>query len=378
MIVIVDDEEVFRETVSRVLTGAGYAVREFEGPSSALEQLADLVPEIIISDIMMPDMTGYEFKQEYDGKFASRNTPFVFLSSLTDSDSMVKGLDMDADDYITKPIEPEVLKAKVRSILRRRHRNSLPVFHGNVSRMPFIDLIKFSETKGLTGRLDIMVDNRLLSLKFQGGVPQFEDLMDEDIEKLYDIEEGEFIVYSLPVDLGELSIVQGELESDKTSADDASNELVFTEKDKPMGILSGVTLGHRLFQLQTEFVMVPEYMVVTLTVFNGKVLAKKVTKIASEDLRRDILEDMMKKQHQEVEAKVKSKRDELKERDIPKDASSGGTSSTEMIWEGFEKYRGRDFRAALEIWEKAYELSPDSKTLETNIRMLKKKIESSR
>ena len=81
MIVAVDDEELYCELLVEALQPAGFQVRCFASAGDALAALDKLEPELIVSDVEMPEMDGFDFYREYQQKYAFRHTPFVFLTS---------------------------------------------------------------------------------------------------------------------------------------------------------------------------------------------------------------------------------------------------------------------------------------------------------
>lgn len=155
-IVAVDDDEGVLAFLNDVLTRASYDVTTFTTAKQALEHLAKHEPELIISDVVMPETGGFAFKQAYQQSFPSRRTPFVFLSSMSDESTVVRGLDAGADDYIVKPAAAEVLLAKIRAVLRRTEKaDATPMFQGDLNKYPFVKVLQFCEVKGLTGDVEI-------------------------------------------------------------------------------------------------------------------------------------------------------------------------------------------------------------------------------
>ena len=116
-IVIAEDSRIQAKILERRLTEAGHRVRWGEDGQAALDLVREQPPAIIVSDIEMPNMTGYEFckavKQDHDLK----KIPFVLLSTLSDPLDIIKGLDAGADNYVTKPYESEYLIGRIHSLL---------------------------------------------------------------------------------------------------------------------------------------------------------------------------------------------------------------------------------------------------------------------
>lgn len=102
------------------LASAGYAVIAFDDPREALAELRDgLRPDVVVSDITMPPMDGFEFYAQVREIAELRGVPFLFLTALEDRASMRKGMTLGADDYLTKPVQKAELLEAVRVRLRR-------------------------------------------------------------------------------------------------------------------------------------------------------------------------------------------------------------------------------------------------------------------
>ncbi len=117
-ILVVEDEKGIRDTIAIFLQREAYQVlKAFDG-DDALEILKEEKVDLILADIMMPKIDGIKLLKI----LRARNdlTPFIFLSAKSENCDKVNGLDLGADDYITKPFEPDELLARVRSHLRRQ------------------------------------------------------------------------------------------------------------------------------------------------------------------------------------------------------------------------------------------------------------------
>ena len=99
------------------LTDAGHAVRWGENGALALEMARERRPDIIISDIEMPVATGYDFCKAVKTDPALRTVPFILLSTLSDPIDIIRGLDAGADNYVTKPYEPDYLLGRMQALL---------------------------------------------------------------------------------------------------------------------------------------------------------------------------------------------------------------------------------------------------------------------
>jgi DNA-binding response OmpR family regulator len=116
-ILVVDDEPDIVEVLKYNLEKENYIVMEAYSGKEALEKLNNS-PDLILLDIMLPDMNGFEVCAEIKEREPHRNIPIIFLTALSSESDEVKGLGLGAVDYIIKPISPQKLKARVKSNLR--------------------------------------------------------------------------------------------------------------------------------------------------------------------------------------------------------------------------------------------------------------------
>ena len=114
IILIVDDTPENLRLLGDMLEDEGYEVMvATNGPDALENAMADPPPDLILLDIMMPGMDGYEVCRRLKGNIATRDIPVVFLTSMADTDDEARGLEMGAVDYITKPFKLELVKARV-------------------------------------------------------------------------------------------------------------------------------------------------------------------------------------------------------------------------------------------------------------------------
>jgi two-component system, OmpR family, alkaline phosphatase synthesis response regulator PhoP len=118
-ILIADDEPDILEIIKYNLQSEGYEVVTAKNGNEAIEQARRFNPDLIILDIMMPGKNGIEVCNILRMQPAFNDTLIIFLTALSDEGTEVKGLEMGADDFITKPISPKVLVSKVNALFRR-------------------------------------------------------------------------------------------------------------------------------------------------------------------------------------------------------------------------------------------------------------------
>lgn len=118
-IFVIDDERDILDILKINLTSEGYDVRIFTSAETALNQLTSDMPDLIILDIMMPGMDGYEFCKKIRSQDRVSHVPIIFLSAKTEEFDKVLGLELGGDDYISKPFSVKELKSRVKAVLRR-------------------------------------------------------------------------------------------------------------------------------------------------------------------------------------------------------------------------------------------------------------------
>ncbi|MBS3999913.1 MAG: response regulator transcription factor [Desulfobulbaceae bacterium] len=124
LIVIVDDEPDIVELVSIHLVKAGYKVKSFEDAESLFKFLKANIPDLFILDLMLPDADGFEICKYLKKEEKYSNIPVIMLTARTDEMDKVLGLELGADDYVTKPFSPRELVARVKVVLRRDDKTS--------------------------------------------------------------------------------------------------------------------------------------------------------------------------------------------------------------------------------------------------------------
>jgi DNA-binding response OmpR family regulator len=117
-VLVVDDEPKVSETVKAYLESDGYGVHTAANGVEALKAFKEYAPDLVILDLVLPDLDG---EQVCTLIRAEGDTPVIMLSAKSSEESHIKGYEVGADDYVTKPFRPRVLMAKVRALLRRAY-----------------------------------------------------------------------------------------------------------------------------------------------------------------------------------------------------------------------------------------------------------------
>ena len=115
-LLVVDDDRRIRDLLSRFLTAEGYRVSTADTAADARAKLKGLSFDLLVLDVMMPGETGFDFAQSLR---THSNVPILMLTARDAAESRIKGLEMGADDYLSKPFEPRELSLRIANILKR-------------------------------------------------------------------------------------------------------------------------------------------------------------------------------------------------------------------------------------------------------------------
>lgn len=119
LIYIVEDDESIREIETIALENSNYIVSAFENAKEFYKKLDELVPDLILLDVMLPDESGYDIVRKLRKRPATQDIPIIMVTAKTTEMDMIKGLDGGADDYIKKPFSIMELITRVKALLRR-------------------------------------------------------------------------------------------------------------------------------------------------------------------------------------------------------------------------------------------------------------------
>lgn len=119
LIYIVEDDESIREIETIALKNSNYIVSAFENAKEFYKKLDELVPDLILLDVMLPDESGYEIVRKLRKRPATQDIPIIMVTAKTTEMDMIKGFDGGADDYIKKPFSIMELITRVKALLRR-------------------------------------------------------------------------------------------------------------------------------------------------------------------------------------------------------------------------------------------------------------------
>jgi two-component system alkaline phosphatase synthesis response regulator PhoP len=128
-ILVVEDEKDIRDLVRFHLEQEGFSVREADSGEAALQQIASERPAMVVLDLMLPGTDGLEVCRRLRQSEGTHALPVIMLTARAAEVDRVLGLELGADDYLTKPFSPRELVARVKAVLRRTHGEDLPSPH---------------------------------------------------------------------------------------------------------------------------------------------------------------------------------------------------------------------------------------------------------
>jgi len=153
-ILVVDDEEAILELLSYNLTKEGYRVTCAASGEDALKEAGTQLPDVIVLDLLLPGVDGIEVCRRLKAGAPTSGIPIVMLTAKGEETDIVAGLEVGADDYVTKPFSPRVLVARIRAVLRRRAQT--PLGEG--------DAVKVHDLKIHPGRHEVLFRGKPVEL----------------------------------------------------------------------------------------------------------------------------------------------------------------------------------------------------------------------
>jgi len=147
LIAIIDDEPDILELVSLSMEKSGYDTIKFDNGADLLAALPKKLPDLLILDLMLPDMDGFDICKEIRKNDSFANLPIIMLTAKNDVTDRVLGLEFGADDYVVKPFSPRELAARVKAVLRRQNGTFEETKSIKIGHDLMIDLQKYKVTK---------------------------------------------------------------------------------------------------------------------------------------------------------------------------------------------------------------------------------------
>jgi two-component system phosphate regulon response regulator PhoB/two-component system alkaline phosphatase synthesis response regulator PhoP len=187
LIAIVDDEPDIVDLVSINLQRAGFEIKGFGDALAFLKFLERRLPDLVILDVMLPDMDGFEVCRHMKGDARTAPIPIIMLTAKGDETDRVVGLELGADDYITKPFSVRELTARVKAVLRRGLEKG-PAAEIRISRDLIIDPAKYEVM--LSGRRIDLTSSEFKILAFLASKPGRVFTRDQILDHLWGSEKA--------------------------------------------------------------------------------------------------------------------------------------------------------------------------------------------
>ncbi len=203
-ILIVDDNDHVLKLLRISLEKAGYEIYEAGNGDEGLEKAKEVLPDLIISDVMMPMTDGIEFCWMIRDNSPIPMVPFIFMTSLEDQDMEIRGFRAGADEYLVKPVDRKVLLEKVGTLLKRASKvqsidnnpsEAVKGFEGNLADLSLAEVIQLLSLNQRSGVLSIETDEKgeIVFIKGQMIFGEYGSLSGEDaIYKVVPQTQGRF------------------------------------------------------------------------------------------------------------------------------------------------------------------------------------------
>jgi two-component system phosphate regulon response regulator PhoB len=156
-ILAVEDEEDIRALLEFNLMRNGFDVTAVESGEEALTSIEKQQPDLVLLDLMLPGMSGFDICKKLKASDATKNIPVIMLTACGEEADIVTGLEIGADDYITKPFSPRILMARIKSTLRRTPRNK---------KASAGDVLNIGEITIHSGRHEVTIKNKRVDLTY--------------------------------------------------------------------------------------------------------------------------------------------------------------------------------------------------------------------
>lgn len=277
-ILVVDDDPVIRQVLVRALTLPGFEVHAFGDAKDALIRMHEVQPDLILCDIVMPEMDGRTFLKLVRRSLELGDVPFLFLSGVTEEKDIVSALDGGADDFLAKPFTIPRLIAKVRATLRlvERRQDSLM---GPVGEAGVLPLLKFCEDSHLSGRLVVSAPGQERWAEFlggelvhAGGAPEAPGV--DPFDALLAVEDGVYRVEQRRLDPQGLREAEARFLEDPAGAAGEGEAAEEAPVTLPGGRVSRVEVRGQEIVVQTEGENRPHFIVTTVVAREGQVLRR--------------------------------------------------------------------------------------------------------
>jgi len=183
-ILIVDDEQDIVELMEYNLQDAGYETLAAHNGADAIRKAGQFVPDLILLDVMMPEKDGFQTIKELRNKPQLDHTIVIFLTALSDEKSEIEGLKLGADDYIYKPLKPDLIIQRVRTALRRKRKKENEESE-NTMQFGDLEINRYKFTLSYQGSEIILAKKEFELLSLLASKPGRVFLRNEILEKVW-------------------------------------------------------------------------------------------------------------------------------------------------------------------------------------------------
>jgi len=184
-LILIEDNAPLRENTKMLIELNGYEVHAFDSGPPALQKIEEGVPDLVLCDIVLPGMTGYDILDRVRKMPSGGEVPFIFLSALAEKDQVREGMNLGADDYVTKPFTSDGLLAAIKSRLerseKRRTAAELERQRFQAQKLEYFPHEIRTPLNGIIGGIGIL---RADEKKFGGDVKEILDLMEDAANRL--------------------------------------------------------------------------------------------------------------------------------------------------------------------------------------------------
>jgi len=156
-ILVIEDDDDIRGVIRFYLSRDGYKVLEAEDGDKGLQAAQDRLPDVILLDLMLPGRDGLEVCRLLKQEIKTRHIPVIMLTAKSEDSDIVTGLELGAEDYITKPFSNKVLLARVRAVIRRHKEGTLPADH---------EVLRIHDLVINPGRREVLLRQKPVDLTF--------------------------------------------------------------------------------------------------------------------------------------------------------------------------------------------------------------------
>jgi two-component system alkaline phosphatase synthesis response regulator PhoP len=155
-ILVVEDEEDIQELLKYNLAKEGYQVHCVDSGEAGLQEARKMFPDLLILDLMLPEMNGLEVCRQLKSDSKTQPIPIIMLTAKGEESDIILGLEMGADDYVTKPFSVQVFLSRVRAVLRRKQETESTES----------DTLNFADLKIHLGKHEVRVKEELIKLTY--------------------------------------------------------------------------------------------------------------------------------------------------------------------------------------------------------------------